>query len=83
MVSCVRGTGQTLSNVDDFVLEDDFCKFWSWFTCTPHCANYTICWRKRFLDVGDTKIPNFKNYLCGYLLRYAFFQIKGNHLQSS
>ena len=25
MVSCVRGTGQTLSNVDDFVREHDFC----------------------------------------------------------
>ena len=57
MVSLVRGTGQILNNVDDFVLEDDFCKFWSVFNCGSRFVYYTICKRKRFLDVGDIKIP--------------------------
>ena len=56
MVSCVRSTAQTLSSVDDYILEDDFCKFWSVLTCGLHFVYYTI----RFLDFGDTNIPNFE-----------------------
>ena len=63
MVSCVRSTGQTLTNVNNCTFEDDFCKFWAAFTCGLHFAYYTICWCKRFLDVGDTNIPNFE-FIC-------------------
>ena len=63
MVSYVKGTGPTLSNVTNFVLEDDFCKFWSLFTCGSHFIYYTSCWRKRFLNVRDTRIPNFE-FIC-------------------
>ena len=60
MVSCVGSTAQTLSSVDDYIFEDDFCKFWSVSTCGLHFVYYTICWRKRFLDFGDTNVPNFE-----------------------
>ena len=63
MVSYFKGTGPTLRNVANFLLEDDFGKFWSLFTCGSHFVYYTICWRKRFLDVRDTKIPNFE-FIC-------------------
>ena len=63
MVICVRSTGRTLSKVDHFVLEDDFCKFWFVFTCGSSFVYYTICWCKRFLDVQNTKIPNFE-FIC-------------------
>ena len=58
MIGCVRGTGQTLSSVDNFVLEDNFCKFWSVLTCGLHFAYYTICWRKRFLETLKSQILN-------------------------
>ena len=63
MVSYVKGTDPTLSNVTNFVLEDDFCKFWSLFICGSHFIYYTSCWRKRFLNVRDTRIPNFE-FIC-------------------
>ena len=77
MVSCVGSTAQTLSSVDDYILEDDFCKFWSVITCGLHFVYYTICWRKRFLDFGDTNIPNFV-----WMSDETFFQISGDHLRS-
>ena len=49
MVSCVRSTGQTLSNTDDFVLEDDFCKFWSVFTCASDLVIILFVGAKGFL----------------------------------